>query len=148
MLLSDYVIRLKHLLMIRSKVSRGESGFQKCFLIRINISSAKQVFGPIFREKYLTNKFRFGIAEFTISIEFVVNGVSVNAKCAGIFRKLREREYNPELMRLYVVGGGSCLIKHFSEYDAGRVTILNDICATAKGYEFLAGQQLRRQEEA
>ena len=66
----------------------------------------------------------------------------------GIFRKLREREYNPELMRLHVVGGGSCLIKHFGQYDAERIVILDDICATAKGYEFLAGQQSRRQEGA
>ena len=29
------------------------------------------------------------------------------------FHKLREREYNPELMRLYVVGGGGCMIQNF-----------------------------------
>ena len=34
-----------------------------------------------------------------------------------IFHKLREREYNPELMRLYVVGGGGCMIQNFGEYD-------------------------------
>lgn len=33
-----------------------------------------------------------------------------------IFNKLREREYNPELMRLYVVGGGGCMIQNFGEY--------------------------------
>ena len=48
-----------------------------------------------------------------------------------IFRILREREYNPALMRLYVLGGGSCLIRNFGEYDADRVTINEDICATA-----------------
>ena len=61
-----------------------------------------------------------------------------------IFRILREREYNPALMRLYVLGGGSCLIRNFGEYDADRVTINEDICATAKGYEFLCEQALRR----
>ena len=41
-----------------------------------------------------------------------------------IFHKLREREYNPELMRLYVVvGGGCCMIQNFGEY----VTIVRDI---------------------
>ena len=29
-------------------------------------------------------------------------------------------------------------------YDADRVTIYEDICATAKGYEFLCEQALRR----
>ena len=47
-------------------------------------------------------------------------------------------------MRLYVLGGGSCLIRNFGEYDADRVTINEDICATAKGYEFLCEQALRR----
>ena len=57
---------------------------------------------------------------------------------AGIFQRLREHEYNPELMRLYVLGGGSCLIRNFGKYDEKRVTINDDICATAKGYEYLS----------
>ena len=41
-----------------------------------------------------------------------------------IFHKLREREYNPELMRLYVVvGGGCCMIQNFGEYDKHRFSI-------------------------
>lgn len=65
-----------------------------------------------------------------------------------IFRKLREHEYNPELMRLYVVGGGSCMIENFGQYEKNRVTIINDICATAKGYEMLAARKLRKNEGA
>lgn len=61
---------------------------------------------------------------------------------AGIMRRLREHEYNPDLMKLYVVGGGSCLIKNFAEYDPARVTINSDICATARGYELLAQRTL------
>lgn len=61
-----------------------------------------------------------------------------------IFHKLREREYNPELMRLYVVGGGGCMIQNFGEYDKGRVTIVRDICATAKGYEAMTVRKIQR----
>ena len=51
-----------------------------------------------------------------------------------IFHKLREREYNPELMRLYVVvGGGCCMIQNFGEYDKDRVTIVRDIFDFANG---------------
>ena len=57
-------------------------------------------------------------------------------------RRLREHEYNPELMKLYVAGGGNCLIKNFAEYDPARVTINDDICATAKGYELMAQKTL------
>lgn len=63
---------------------------------------------------------------------------------AGIFRRLREHEYHPEMMRLYVVGGGGCMIKNFGQYDADRVTIIDDICATAKGYEKLSIHKLRK----
>lgn len=63
---------------------------------------------------------------------------------AGIFRRLREREYDPKLMRLYVVGGGGCLIRNFADYDKTRVYIESDICATAKGYEYMALVSLGR----
>jgi len=64
----------------------------------------------------------------------------------GIMRRLREHEYNPAMMRLYVVGGGGCLIKNFARYDKERVTINEDICATAKGYEAIAEAKLRKNE--
>ena len=75
--------------------------------------------------------------------------LTVIRKAAGdytkeIFHKLREREYNPELMRLYVVGGGGCMIQNFGEYDKGRVTIVRDICATAKGYEAMTVRKIQR----
>ena len=62
------------------------------------------------------------------------------------FTTLRRYEYNPDLMRLYIVGGGGCLIRNFGRYEESRVTIIDDICATAKGYEALALAALRRKE--
>ncbi|MDE7172643.1 MAG: ParM/StbA family protein, partial [Oscillospiraceae bacterium] len=86
---------------------------------------------------------RFGTAD--IQADYLT---TIQETAAGyvreIFRILREHEYNPALMRLYVLGGGSCLIRNFGEYDANRVTINDDICATAKGYEYLCEQALRR----
>ena len=65
----------------------------------------------------------------------------------GIFRKLREHEYNPDLVKLYVMGGGSCMVKQFGKYDPSRVSFNHDICATAKGYELLATERLRKAGE-
>ena len=62
----------------------------------------------------------------------------------GILRRLREHEYNPAMMRLYIVGGGGCLLKNFANLDADRVTINEDICATAKGYEYMANARMRK----
>ncbi len=75
--------------------------------------------------------------------------LAVIRKAAGdytkeIFHKLRDREYNPELMRLYVVGGGGCMIQNFGEYEKSRVTIVRDICATAKGYEAMTVRKIQR----
>ena len=63
---------------------------------------------------------------------------------AGIFRRLREHEYDSKLMKLYVVGGGGCLIRNFADYDRNRVVNNEDICATAKGYEYMALVTLNR----
>ena len=56
----------------------------------------------------------------------------------NIFEALRRYEYTPATTHLWIVGGGGCLIRNFGEYDADRVTIIEDICAAAKGYEHLA----------
>ena len=60
-----------------------------------------------------------------------------------IFRRLREHNYNPNLMKLHIVGGGGCLVKNFTNFEKNRVYINDDICATAKGYEYLADLILR-----
>ena len=63
---------------------------------------------------------------------------------AGIMRSLREHEYNPMLMKLWFMGGGACLIRHFGQVDPHRIVILDDIQATAKGYQRLAAKALRK----
>lgn len=60
---------------------------------------------------------------------------------ATIFSALRRHEYDPSLMKLIMVGGGSCLIRNFGK-TTGKVILVDDICATAKGYEMLAAQRL------
>jgi len=63
---------------------------------------------------------------------------------AKVFRKLREHGYDSRLMKLYVVGGGGCLLKNFCPIDERRVEINSDICAAAKGYEYMAAVQIRK----
>jgi plasmid segregation protein ParM len=94
-------------------------------------------------DSVITRVLRFGIAD--ISDDYLKTIVDTATEyVSGIFRRLREREYDPKLMRLYVVGGGGCLVRNFGEFDKNRVTINDDICATAKGYEYLAELNLRR----
>lgn len=87
--------------------------------------------------------FRFGTAD--INEKYLKTITDTAAEYVEeIFQRLREHEYNPELMRLYVLGGGSCLIRNFGIFDKERVTINDDICATAKGYEYLSELNVRR----
>ena len=60
-----------------------------------------------------------------------------------IFDKLSEYEYDPEMVKLHIIGGGGCLIRNFGDYDIDSVEIISDICATAKGYESLYMTQAR-----
>lgn len=94
-------------------------------------------------EAIINRVFRFGTADIS---EKYLKTITDTAKeyVAGIFQRLREHEYNPELMRLYVLGGGSCLIRNFGVYDKAKVTINDNICATAKGYEYLAELNARK----
>ncbi len=59
-----------------------------------------------------------------------------------IFRRLREHGYDESTMRLYITGGGGCLVKNFRKCSPNRVTFVEDICTAAKGYEYLAEAQL------
>lgn len=67
---------------------------------------------------------------------------------AEIFDKLSEYEYDPELVKLHIIGGGGCLIRNFGAYDMDSVEIIPDICATAKGYESLYMTQARARKGA
>lgn len=58
-----------------------------------------------------------------------------------IFDKLSEYEYDSELVKLHIIGGGGCLIRNFGKYDTSSVEIIEDICATAKGYEEIYNAQ-------
>lgn len=67
---------------------------------------------------------------------------------ARIMGRLREYEYNPEIMKLHVMGGGICILKNFWDFEGAKVDFIDDIRATAKGYEVLALNDLRRGKDA
>ena len=58
--------------------------------------------------------------------------------------KLRDYEYNEDLMKLYVMGGGAKMVEMFGKYNPDRTTFNHDICANAKGYEYFCYMMLRQ----
>ena len=126
---------------IQQKCFTEKYGTQQC-MIAIRESLLRQ-FGAAVDESMIEQVIRTGTADIS---ERYLNAIRAVAReyAAGIFRLLREHGYDPELMRLYVVGGGGCILRNFGEYDRDRVTIIDDICATAKGYELLARRKMRK----
>ncbi len=62
-----------------------------------------------------------------------------------ILKRLTDYGYKENLVHLYVIGGGGCLLRHYSNIASkGNVTFIEDICANAKGYEYLAVQKQRK----
>ncbi len=61
-----------------------------------------------------------------------------------VLETLEKYEYNSELMKLYITGGGVSVIKNFAEIDLSNVVLIEDICAAAKGYETICLNSLRR----
>ena len=92
-------------------------------------------------EQYL----RFGTADISEKYSKLLHETATEY-AKNIFAALRKYEYNPELMKLYIIGGGGCIVKNFAGYDTENVEIISDICATAKGYEYLAYVQLRKEQ--
>ena len=85
---------------------------------------------------------RTGTADIPESDLNIIKAIA-QAYVADIFRRLREHGYDANTMRLFVCGGGGCLIKHFYTGSLDRVEFIDDICAAAKGYEFLANSYLK-----
>ena len=76
---------------------------------------------------------RFGTADIPEKYLVIIREVA-EKYAEDIFAALRKHEYNPDLVRLHIVGGGAAIVRNFGSYDPERVEIIDDICANAKGY--------------
>ena len=126
---------------IESRCWTEKFGVNQCMIAARN--AVMDNFGVKIEEATIEQIFRYGSADIGKPYLDCITSAA-RQYVADIFATLRKYEYNPDLMRLYIVGGGGCLIRHFGQYDENRVTIVDDICATAKGYEYLAFSSLRR----
>ena len=126
---------------VSTKCFTEKYGTQQC-MIAIREQLLRQ-FGTTVEDDVIEEVLRTGTADIGQKYLHAITATTAEY-VSGIMRRLREHEYNPELMKLYVMGGGSCLIKKSGTYDPERVIIIEDICATAKGYETLARLRLKQ----
>lgn len=81
--------------------------------------------------------------EYADQLDSIVRGY-----VSGLFDALRSHGYDSRMMTLYVMGGGGCLVKNFGIYDRESVIFVDDLHASAKGYEYMAQGQLWAKERA
>ncbi len=70
----------------------------------------------------------------------------VRGYVTGLFDALRVHGYDARLMKLFVMGGGGCLVKNFGKYAPGSIVFVDDLHASAKGYEYMAQGLIWRKE--
>lgn len=133
-----YIINKKP---IESKSWTEKYGVNQCMIAARN--AVMDNFGVKIDESAVEQVLRTGTADIG---QKYLDVITETAKkyTDGIFAVLRNYEYDPEVMRLTVVGGGGCLVRNFGSYDEKRVTFIDDICAAAKGFEVIAAADLRR----
>lgn len=129
---------------VESKTFTEKLGVNQCVIKAKNIVLDR--YGTILDESIIEQMIRTGTADIGDKYLDCISD-AIKDYSAYIFETLRKYEYDSELMRLYITGGGATLIKHFGEYDESRVVIIEDICAAAKGYELLAYNALLREKE-
>lgn len=126
---------------VESKSWTEKIGVNQC-VIRIK-NTIMDMYGVKIDESIVEQYLRFGKADVSDKYLKILYKTAVEY-AEDIFSALRKYEYNSELMKLYIIGGGGCIIRNFADYDKERVIIIDDICATAKGFEYLAYMQIRR----
>ena len=111
---------------VESRCWTEKFGVNQCMIAAKN--AILDNFGVKIDEAIIEQVLRYGTANIGKSYLDCITAVA-ERYVADIFVTLRRYEYDPELMRLYIVGGGGCLVKHFGRYDENRVTIwISGLC--------------------
>ena len=130
---------------VAGKMFTEKYGTHQCMLMaKEAVMRTYQVAVP---ESIVTEVLRYGTADIRKDILETIRQTA-GSYVDELFHILFDHEYSPELMKLHIIGGGGCLIRNFAEVDSSRVKILSDICATAKGYEYMAEMALRKRDRA
>lgn len=117
-------------------------GVKDC-AVAMRTALANQHHGAKVDDSIIERIIRFGSARIDADYLETLT-VAAREYTEGLFRRFREYGYDEKTMRLFVMGGGSCLIRNFGTYDPDSVTIQGDIHANAKGYEQLAYDLLKK----
>lgn len=131
---------------VESKRWSEVKGVKECMK---NVQSAiSDKFSKVLDEPIVESIFRTGKSKLSAECMEVVEH-TIRTYISDLFTMLRKYNYDPDLMHLYIVGGGGHLVERYGKglYDVERVTIIKDVNAAAKGFERLANTIIRSKSQ-
>ncbi len=108
-------------------------------------NAVTEVSGKVIDPAIIQNFILNGTADISKNYLDCLRGAAENY-CNSIFDTLAKYEYDPDFMKLFIVGGGGRLIKNFGSYNSERVIFIDDLCASAKGFEKMAFLKMRNKK--
>ena len=126
---------------------------QKCYTEKLGVEQFKIAaknavlakFGKILDTHILEDFIRDGKADIPECYIELLSSVA-GKYAESVMNALYRYEYEPDFMKLYVVGGGECLLRRYGKLNTDRVTFISDICAAAKGFEYGANVHMLLEE--
>ena len=127
------------------RLVNGKPNDQHCWTEVLGVNQCVLTARKQMMDKYGIDMPESGIVQFlrtgtaNLARELLDNPTDiVRGYVNGLFDALRLHGYDARLMKLFVMGGGGCLVKHFGKYDPSAVVFVDDLHASAKGYEYMA----------
>lgn len=124
---------------VESKCYTEKMGVNQCMINAQN--AVMNSFGAKIDSSIIEKFFRYGRADVSERYRECIE-LEIKKYTETVLETLEKYEYNSDLMRLYITGGGASIMRNFA--DMSRVVFIDDICAAAKGYEVIAAKLLRR----
>jgi plasmid segregation protein ParM len=118
-------------------------GANECFMAICNLILDRKA--EELPAEIIENYLRYGDTKVGVEFQQLMEEAA-KSYVNRIFAELKAHGYNPNLMKLYIMGGGAKVVEFVGDYDSGNVTFNPDIRANAKGYEYFCYMKLRRQK--
>lgn len=126
---------------IEKSLSTEEYGVSFC--VREIQQEISRALGKNVEERRIEKLLRSGCEDATDEVANITKQIATKY-AEELIRRVKVVGYEPSYMKLFIIGGGGCILKHFSNLSIqSNVAINDDIHINAKGYEYFAKLKLQ-----
>ena len=126
---------------VPTKLYTEKMGVTQCIIAAEN--AVMNNFGVKADRMTIENVIRYGNENISQKYLDCINA-AVSEYACKILDVLKKYEYDPEMMKLYVCGGGQNILRNYLGEKLSNTEYITDIKANAKGYELLLHEAMRR----